>query len=124
MNKLFKITVVAAVTFTAAGAFAGPRHHNKHHKGNDGVRLAADIINLVDSSLRLLTGTPRTVVVAPQPAVVVAPPPPPAQVIVTAPPPPRRPNTIIINNPPPRRHPQPHKPNHRPQPRRGKTHRR
>ncbi len=93
MNKFFKITVVAAVTFTAAGVFAAPPKH--HHDDNKGLHLATDIVRLVDSCVRLLTGTPQTVVVN-QPAavvattvpavtttiqtpVIVAPPPPPVQ---------------------------------------------
>lgn len=87
MNKLFKITVVAAVTFTAAGAFAAP--HRPHHEKNEGIRLATDIIKLVDCSIRLLTGTPQTVVVT-QPAVVT---PAITTPVVVAPQPP-----VIINH--------------------------
>ena len=89
MNKFFKITVIAAVTFTAAGVFAAPP---KHHNGNNGVRLAADIVRLVDNSIRLITGQPQTVYVAPAPVVVTPPPPPP--VIVPQPP-------IAVVQPPP-----------------------
>lgn len=103
MNNIFKITVVAAVTFTATGVFAAPAPH-KHHHHNNGIRLATDIVNLVNSSIRLLTGYPKTVYVAPAATVqtVVATPPAPAQTVIidnTTPPPP--PRTVIINNPTP-----------------------
>lgn len=76
--------------------------HGHHHKENDGVRLAAEIIGLVGA---VLNPQPTVVVappvVAPAP-VVVAPPPPP--IVVPAPPP------VIIHRhaPPPRRIHHPH----------------
>lgn len=104
MNKFFKITVVAAVTFTATGVFAAPHHGGHHHGGNEGVRLATDIINLVDSALRLLTGAPQTVEIV-QPGVTVInntpppPPPPPVRtVFINNHRPAPRPQTVIINN--------------------------
>lgn len=76
--------------------------HGHHHKENDGVRLAAEIIGLVGAVLNPLPA----VVVAPAP-VVVAPPPPPPPIVVPAPPTP-----VIIHRPapPPRRiHHHPHR---------------
>lgn len=75
--------------------------HGHHHKENDGVRLAAEIIGLVGAVLN-----PHPAVVAPAP-VVVAPPPPPPPIVVPAPPTP-----VIIHRPapPPRRiHHHPHR---------------
>lgn len=102
MNKFFKITVVAAVTFTATGVFAAPHHGGHHHGGNEGVRLATDIINLVDSALRLLTGAPQTVEIV-QPGVTIinntpSPPPPVRTVFINNHRPAPRPQTVIINN--------------------------
>lgn len=103
MNKLFKITAVAAITLTAAGVFAAPPpKHNHKHKDNDGIRLATDIINLVDASVRLITGTPQTVVVntvPPPPAPVVVTPPPQPPVIVVPPPPPPQTQVIVTHAP-------------------------
>ena len=76
--------------------------HGHHHKENDGVRLAAEIIGLVGAVLN----PHPAVVVAPAP-VVVAPPPPPPPIVVPAPPTP-----VIIHRPapPPRRiHHHPHR---------------
>ena len=110
MKNIVKITAVAAIAFTATGVFAAPhpKPHN-HHKETNGIRLAADIIDLVNSTVNLLTGTPNTVVinqtpaVVTQPAVIVNTPCPPQQtVIVNNPPPPPPPKTVIINNNRPR----------------------
>jgi len=62
--------------------------HGHHHKENDGVRLAAEIIGLVGAVLN-----PQPVVVTPAPVVVAPPPPPP--VVVPAPPPP-----VVVPAPP------------------------
>ena len=48
-----------------------PDHHHHHHGGNDGVRLAADIVGLVGASVNLLA--PRTTVVVPAQPVAPAP---------------------------------------------------
>lgn len=50
--------------------------HGHHHKENDGVRLAAEIIGLVGAVLnpQPVVVTPAPVVVAPPPVVVPAPP--------------------------------------------------
>ena len=109
MKNIIKITAVAAIAFTATGVFAAP--HHKPHKETNGIRLATDIINLVHSTVNLLTGTPNTVViqktqtvVTPPPAVVTTPCPPQTTLIINNPPPPP-PKTVIINNPPPRHNP-------------------
>ena len=48
-----------------------PPHHHHHHGGSDGVRLAADIVNLVGASVDLLAPRPAAVVVPAQSTVVV-----------------------------------------------------
>lgn len=117
MKNIVKITAVAAIAFTATGVFAIP--HHEHHKETNGIRLATDIINLVHSTINLLTGTPNTVViqkthtvVTPPPAVVTTTCPPQTTLIINNPPPPPKP--VIINN----THPRPNPPviinNHRP----------
>ena len=86
MNKKFKVVMAAAVICAGTCVFARePKHHN-HHGHNDGLALAAGIVNLVAR------------VINPQP-VVVTPPPPPPQVIeyhYTTPPP----QQIIIKQEP------------------------
>ena len=78
-NTILKTTVCAAAVVIGTSAFAG-EHHHEHHKGNDGVRLAASIVNLVGNVL----GGPSVAVYHEPPAPVYArpvhcpPPPPPA----------------------------------------------
>ena len=78
-NTILKTTVCAAAVVIGTSAFAG-EHHHEHHKGNDGVRLAASIVNLVGNVL----GGPSVTVYHEPPAPVYArpvhcpPPPPPA----------------------------------------------
>ena len=75
--------------------------HGHHHKENDGVRLAAEIIGLVGAVLN-----PQPAVVVTPAPVVVAPPPPPPPIVVPVPPAP-----VIIHRPapPPRRIHHPHR---------------
>ena len=92
--KFFGIMVIAIAFCTSV--LAGPpgpppKHHRHHDKGNKGIRLATDIVNLVGA---VLNPKPTTVVVAP-------PPPPPRTVVVAPPPPP--PRTVVVT-PPPRHH--------------------
>ena len=101
--KFIGIMLVAMAMGTAL--FAGPPRHDRrphhHDKGNKGIRLATDIVNLVGAVLN--PNPPTTVVVTPAPApqqtVVVAP--APQQTVVVAPPPP--PRTVVVA-PPPRHH--------------------
>ena len=67
-----KIMITGFVVFGTAVLMADPYHHH-----DSGVRKAADIVNLVNSSVRLANtiANPRPVVVTPAPApAVVAPP--------------------------------------------------
>ena len=97
------LLAVAAMMLTVPEAVAG--HHGKHHeKGNDGLRLAAGIVNLVKE---IITPAPQ-VVYAPQPAVIAPPPPPP----------PVHRKPVYRKPEPPRPHHAPAKP-HKPQPPRG-----
>ena len=101
------LLAAAAMMLTVPEAVAG--HHGKHHeKGNDGLRLAAGIVNLVKE---IITPAPQ-VVYAPQPAVIAPPPPPPVH---------RKPvyrKPVYRKPEPPRPHHAPAKP-HKPQPPRG-----
>ena len=100
MNNKFKIVLGALlIAGIATPTFAAPPpRHDKHH--NEGLHLAAGIINLVGQVLQI--GKPQTV--------VVTPPPPPQQTIVVTPPPPP-PKTVVIHQPaPPRRHAVPARP--------------
>ena len=119
MNKFFKITVVAAVTLTAAGVFAAPPrhhkpapkkhhvvHHVKHAPRNTGLQIAANIANIVNTSINILTGTPP-------------PPPPQPKTIIINNNRPKPPTRVIINNNPHHPKPQPHKRNAAP-PHRGR----
>ena len=82
-KMMFVLLGAAAMLFAVPETMAG---HHDHHKGNDGLRLAAGIVNLVKE------------IIAPAPQVVYAPP-----AAVMAPPPPR------VHRPePPRKN---HKPN-------------
>lgn len=86
MKKVIIAVLIGCVGITTV--YGRPHHHHpNHYKGQDGVRLAAGIINCVGNVLTILN--PPQVIVAPPPVVptpvVVAPPPVPA---VVAPPPP------------------------------------
>ena len=80
-NTIIKTTVCIAAVVIGTSAFAGEHHHadHGHPKGNDGVRLAASIIDLVGT---VLGGPSVTVYEAPAPVygrpVHCPPPPPPA----------------------------------------------
>lgn len=60
-----KAQIIAIATLGACTLFAGPHHG---HHGNDGVRLAADIIHLVGAAVRIVNPPTATVVttVAPE----------------------------------------------------------
>ena len=100
MKKFMFLCVVALGALTVN---AGP--HHRHH-GNNDLRKAADIVNLVGAGVNLVNAVtqPKTVVVhtpPPPPPVVVyhTPPPPPRPVVVHTPPPPPRP--VVVHTPPP-----------------------
>ena len=99
MKKFMFLCVVALGALTVN---AGP--HHRHH-GNNDLRKAADIVNLVGAGINLVTAVtqpPRTVVVhtpPPPPPVVVHP--VPAVVYHTPPPPPPRPVVVRPVPPPP-----------------------
>ena len=109
MKNIVKITAVAAIAFTATGVFAAP--HHEHHKETNGIRLAADIINLVHSTVNLLTGTPDTVIinqantVVTQPTTIVETACHPKTTLIINNPPPPPPKPVIINNTHPRPNP-------------------
>ena len=81
MKKLC-IGLIGAAAMLAVVPETMARPHHGHH--NDGLALAAGIVNLVKA------------VIAPTP-VVVAPPPPPAPVVVA-------PAPVVVTPPPPRHH--------------------
>ena len=113
MKKTAKLMTLAAVMVVGTAAFAGPAKPPRHHDGgNDGLRLAAGIVNLVADVLR------------PAPVVVTTPPPPPAPVVVTRPAPPP-PAPVVVTKPAPHRQvkPAPHR-QVKPAPRQAKPHRR
>ena len=62
-----KKQLIVLVAITAGALMAAP-HHAPHH-GNDGVRLAADIVRLVGTGLQIIN--PQPVVVAPTQTVAV-----------------------------------------------------
>ena len=101
MKKVW-IGMIGAAAMLAFVPETMARPHHGHD--NDGLALAAGIVNLVKS---VIAPAPK-VVVAPAPApVVVTPPPPPAPVVVTPPPPPApvvvtRPAPVVVAPPPPR----------------------
>ena len=118
MTHTTKILAAAALAiFTGTAIYAGP--HHPHHGGNDGVRLATDIVRLVGASLNLVAPPPPIVVAPPPPPVVLPPPlpvvlpppfilppppvilPPPPPVEVTPPPPPPQPRRIYRGAPQP-----------------------
>ena len=117
MNNKIKIVLGALlIAGIATPTFAAPPpRHDKHH--NEGLHLAAGIINLVGQVLQI--GKPQTVVVTP-------PPPPPQTVIIHQPTPPPPPQPVIIHRPaPPRRHAVPARPAPHPRkPHGGPTHHR
>ncbi|MBR2373467.1 MAG: hypothetical protein IKA87_04480 [Lentisphaeria bacterium] len=86
-----KIFLGVGVAFLCAcPVMAGARGHHPHHRGgNDGVRLAANIIGLVGAALKTAEPAP----------IVITPPPPPPRYLV----PPARPHHHKIH----------HRPNHR-----------
>ena len=90
MKNTTKALTACLLVFAGTAVFAHGPGHGHHHHGNDGVRLATDIVNLVGASLNVLTGGP----------VYITPPPPPPPVVVVPPPPPRP----IVVAPPPRRY--------------------
>jgi len=99
-NTFLKITVCAAAVVIGTSAFAGDHC-------NSGVRLAADIVDLVGCSLNILRGptvvyTEPVVYAEPAPVVYTA----PAPVVYTAPVycPPPRPCYRPLPPPPPPRH--------------------
>ena len=98
MNRKFGFAFALAGTLLVVpGVVLAHGGHRRHDDPGKGVRLATDIVNLVNAAL-----TPvRPVVVAPAP-VVVTPPPPPRRVYVTPPPPP--PRRVYVTPPPPPRH--------------------
>ena len=86
MNKKFKVVMAAAVICAGTCVFAHEPGHNKKHDRNDGLALAAGIVNLVCK------------VINPQP-VIVTPPPPPAVIEVVTPPPPPPTKVVIEHRP-------------------------
>ena len=122
MKKKFLSTtagfaLILGAVFAPTAVQAGPHHHDHHRGGNNGVRLATDIVRLVGASVGLAREVidPAPVVVAPAPApapVVVAPAPAPVVVapapapVVVAPQPapvvvlktrPYRPGYVLVN---------------------------
>ena len=74
MKKTVKYMLFAAAVLVGTTAFAGPPRHHRE-KGNDGLRLAAGIVNLVT----------EVIAPAPQPPVICyrpAPPPPPPRKVI------------------------------------------
>ena len=100
MKKFMFLCVVALGALTVN---AGP--HHRHH-GNNDLRKAADIVNLVGAGVNLVNAVtqPKTVVVhTPSPPVVVYHT-PPRPVVVHTPPPPPRPVVVRPVPPPPPYH--------------------
>ena len=89
MKKMMIAFVGMAAMLVAVPETMAAPHGGKHHKGNDGLRLAAGIVHLVQGVIN-----PAPVVVAPPRPVVVTPPRP------------------VIVKPEPKRHtpPRQHKP--------------
>ena len=131
MKKLCIGLIGAAAMLAVIPETMARPHHGHHH--NDGLALAAGIVNLVRTVVApapvVVAPPPQPVVVAPAPVVVTPPPPPPvvvapAPVVVTPPPPPvvvapapvvvTRPAPIVVT--PPRHH---HPVHPRPAPHRG-----
>lgn len=83
-----KVIVIVMVCMFATVTFA----HGPYRSGNSGVRLAADIINLVNSGLRVLTGQPRTVIVNHPTTVVTQPIVYPQQTVIY-----QQPQPVVVN---------------------------
>jgi hypothetical protein len=99
--KMKKFMFLCVVVLGALTVNAGP--HRRHH-GNNDLRKAADIVNLVGAGVNLVnavTQPPRTVVVHPAPVVVHHTPPPRPVVVYHTPPPPPRPVVVRPVPPPP-----------------------
>lgn len=103
-NAFLKTTICAAAVVIGTSAFAGD-----HYGPPSGVRLAADIVDLVGCSLNILRGGPTVVYTEPAPVVYTEPAPvvytTPAPVVYTTPvycPP--RPYYRPLPPPPPPRH--------------------
>lgn len=81
-----KILIIAMLCFCVTGAvFAGPHHRHHHH--NDGLGLAAGIVNLVGYGLNTILGprvvvTPAPVMIPAAPTRVVVPQTVPQQVVI------------------------------------------
>ena len=79
MKKMILTAAALAAALTVFGGPPPPPPHHHHDHGNSGVRLAAEIVGVVNNAL-----APRAVVVQPAPPpprpVVVQPPPAPAPV--------------------------------------------
>ncbi|MBR2441210.1 MAG: hypothetical protein IKB25_13515 [Lentisphaeria bacterium] len=58
MKNTTKALTACLLVFAGTAVFAHGPGHGHHHHGNDGVRLATDIVNLVGASLNVLTGGP------------------------------------------------------------------
>ncbi len=105
MKKIAVVIVFAAVCCTPVMA------HGPHHHGNDGIHLATDIVNLVNSvfgrntTVVVSRPAPPPVLVAPAPvAVAPAPPPPPRPVFYRHPGPRPEHHAPGHRNPPPKHH--------------------
>ena len=79
MKTTILTTAVLALSLTVFGAPPPPpvhhHHHHHHDHGNSGVRLAAEIVGVVNQALRPapVVVTPQPVVVTPQPVVITHP---------------------------------------------------
>ena len=76
-NTFLKTTICAAVVVIGTSVFAGDHHHGPP----SGVRLAADIVDLVGCSLNILRGGTTVVYTEPAPVVYTT----PAPVVYTTP---------------------------------------
>ena len=68
-NTFLKTTLCIAGVVIGTSVFAGDHHHGP----NSGVRLAADIVDLVGCSLNILRGGPTVVYTEPAPVVYTEP---------------------------------------------------
>lgn len=59
MNNWGKTALIAVAVLGGTALYAGPAHH---HHGNDGIRLAADILSLVDTGLNIISPARTTIV--------------------------------------------------------------
>jgi hypothetical protein len=69
MKKMMIAVVGMAAMLVAVPETMAAPHGGRHHRGNDGLRLAAGIVNLVQQVIN-----PAPVVIAPPRPVVIAPP--------------------------------------------------